>query len=308
MNFIVKLANMKFVFGSWCLWDGMDDLQKTSFGYVAPVYQIFVLFVFIKLSSKFSIFQGNFFRPFCTILVLSYSAIVNVTFKQLQPVHICSEWRVYMSAGLKFFRDEHIIYASLAIVVLLFVILPFPVMLAYSSLFTSRSRRLSQISMPLLDVLKSCYRSKRRWFAAYYIVCRLIAVLLHTYMPDINARHKVLQIFCVAVLLLFLYLKPYQNDILTKIDTFFLSFLVLMSLLAEVVITCSFFVSLFFDICFYCIHILLYVPFLYSLIMLYYHGRHLVRQRKQKRGNDTVNYQPVVEESTEAERTRYEPL
>ncbi|CAB4011408.1 Hypothetical predicted protein [Paramuricea clavata] len=308
MNFIVKLANMKFVFGSWCLWDGMDDLQKTSFGYVAPVYQIFVLFVFIKLSSKFSILQGNFFRPFCTILVLSYSAIVNVTFKQLQPVHICSEWRVYMSARLKFFRDEHIIYASLAIVVLLFVILPFPVMLAYSSLFTGRSRRLSQISMPLLDVLKSCYRSKRRWFAAYYIVCRLIAVLLHTYILDINARHKVLQIFCVVVLLLFLYLKPYQNDILTKIDTFFLSFLVLMSLLAEVVITCSFFVSQFFDVCFYCIHILLYVPFLYSLIMLYYHGRHLVRQRKQKRGNDTVNCQPVVEESTVAERTRYEPL
>ena len=308
VNFIVQLTNIRFVFGSWCLWDGMNDLQKTSFGYVAPVYQIFVLFVFAKLSSRFSIFPGNFFRPFCTILVLSYSGIVNVTFKQLNPVYICSEWRVYMTAGLKFFKGEHIIHASLAIVVLLLVVVPFPIMLSHSSFFTNRSRLFSRISMPLLDVLKSCYHPKRSWFAAYYIVCRLIAVLLHTFIPEINARHKILQIFCVTVLLLFLYLKPYKSDILTKIDTFFLSFLVIISLLADVIITCSFFVSLFYHICFYCIHILLYVPFVYSLILLYYHVRNLVRQRKQRRGNNMENYQPVINESGETESRRYEPL
>ena len=264
--------------------------------------------MFAKLSSRFSIFPGNFFRPFCTILVLSYSAIVNVTFTQLNPVYICSEWRVYMTAGLKFFKGEHIIHASLAIVVLLSVVVPFPIMLSHSSFFTTRSRLFSRISMPLLDVLKSCYHPKRSWFAAYYIVCRLIAVLLHTFIPEINARHKILQIFCVTVLLFFLYLKPYKSDILTKIDTFFLSFLVIISLLADVIITCSFFVSLFYHICFYCIHILLYVPFVYSLILLYYHVRNLVRQRKQRRGNNMENYQPVINESGETESRRYEPL
>lgn len=309
MNFIVKLANMRFVFGNWCLWKGMNDLQKVSFGYVAPVYQILVLFVFAKLLSKFSVFQGNFFRPFCTIVVLSYSGIVNVTFKQLRPVYICSEWRVYIFAAHKFFTGQHAIHASFAILVLLLVILPFPVMLAYSSLFTSRSRRLSQICMPLLDVLQSCYRPERSWFAAYYIVCRLIVVLLHTYIPEINTRHKILQIFCVTILLLFLYLKPYKSDILAKIDTFFLSYLVLISLLAEVVITCSFFEPLFFDICSYCIHILLYVPFVYALILLYYHIRNLVRQRKQKqqqRLTNTDRYQRSA--SNESGGTRYEPL
>ena len=310
MNFIVKLANMRFVFGSWCLWEGMDDIQKVSFGYVAPIYQILVLFVFAKLSSKFSVFQGNFFRPFCTIVVLSYSGIVNVTFKQLRPVYICSEWRVHISAAHKFFTGQHAIYASLAILVFLLVILPFPIMLAHSSLFTSRSRLLSQISMPLLDVLKSCYHPKRSWFAAYYIVCRLIVILLYTYIPEINTRHKILQIFCVTVLLLFLYLKPYKSDIMAKIDTFFLSYLVLISLLAEVAITCSFFAPLFFDICSYCIHILLYVPFVYSLILLCYHIRNLVRQRKQKQQQRLTNadrYQTITS-SNETGSTRYEPL
>ena len=307
MNFIVKFANMKFVFGSWCLWDGMNDLEKTSFGYVSPVYQIFVLLVFAKLSSRFSVFQGNYFRPFCTILVLSYSGIVDVTFKQLRPVYICSEWRVYMSAGLQFFRGEHIIHGSLAIVILLFIILPFPVMLSYSSFFTSCSRRLSQITMPLLDVLKSCYHPKRSWFAAYYIICRLIAILLHTYIHEINTRHKILQIFCVTVLLLFLYIKPYKNDIFTKIDTFFLSFLILVSLLTEVVITCSFFVSNFFDICSYSLHILLYIPLVYALILLYYYIRNSIRKRKRNRRNSTVNYEPVIE-SAESGSGRYRPL
>ena len=307
MNFIVKLANIKFVFGHWCLWDGMNDLQKTSLGYVAPAYQILVLCIFAKLSSRFSFFQGNYLRPFCTILVLSYSGIVGVTFKQLRPVHICSEWRVYMSAGMKFFTGEHLIHASLAIAVFLFFILPFPIMLAFSSFFTSNFRRFSQIGIPLLDVLKSCYKKKRSWFAAYYIVCRVIAVSLHTFIPEINARHKILQVFCVVVLLLFLYLKPYKSDTLTKIDTFFLTFLVLVSLLAEVVITCSFFASLFFDVCSYSVHVLLYVPFLYSLILLFYHIRRLFKQRGQEGRNNAVNCQKACQ-SSENEATRYEPL
>ena len=306
LNFVVRLTNLKFAFGSMCIWNGMNDLMKTSFGYVAPVYQLFVLFVFAKLSSRFSVFQGNFFRPFCTILVLSYSEVVNVTFKQLNPVYICSDWHVYFSAGMKFFEGEHIIHASLAIFALLFVVIPFPVMLSYSSFFTSRPRRLSQILLPLLDVLKSCYRPNRSWFAAYYIVCRLIAVLLHTFLPDINARHKVLQILCVTVLLIFLYLRPYKNDVLMKIDTFFLSFLVIISLLADVVITCSFFVSLFYDVCFYCIHILLYIPFAYTLILLYYHGRSFIRQRRQRRRSSS--YQSVINDNNETENKRYESL
>ena len=306
MNFVVRLTNLRFVYGSWCIWNGMNDLVKTSFSYVAPVYQLFVLFVFAKLSSRFSVFQGNFFRPFCTILVLSYSGIINATFKLLKPVKICSDWHVYFSAGMKFFEREHIIHASLAIVVLLFVVIPFPVMLSYSSFFTSRSRWLSRLLLPLLDVLKSCYRPNRSWFAAYYIVCRLIAVLLHTFLHEINARHKILQIFCVMVLLIFLYLRPYKNDVLMKIDTFFLSFLVIISLLADVVITCSFFVSLFYNVCFYCIHILLYVPFVYSLILLYYHGRSLIRQRRQKRRSSS--YQSVINDNNETENKRYEPL
>jgi hypothetical protein len=313
INFVVQLTNLRFAFGSWCVWDGMNDLTKTSFGYVAPVYQICVLCVFAKLSSRFSIFQGNFFRPFCTILVLSYSGIVNVVFKQLKPVYICSEWHVYISAGVKFFKDEHIIHASLAIAVLLFVVVPFPIILSHSSFFTSRSRRLSRIIMPLLDVLKSCYHPKRSWFAAYYIVCRLIAVLLHTFIPEINVRHKILQVFCVTVLLIFLYLKPYKNDVLMKIDTFFLSFLVIISLLADVVITCSFFASYFYDVCFYCIQILLYVPFVYSLILLFYHVRNFVTQRRRRRSSSCVvnsgtSYQHVISDGSGSENRRYEPL
>lgn len=312
MNFIIQLANMRFVFGSWCLWEGMNDLQKVSFGYVAPVYQILVLVVFVKLLPKFSIFQGNFFRPFCTIVVLSYSGIVNVAFKQLQPVYICSEWRVYIAAAHKFFTGQHIIHASLAIFVILLVVLPFPIFLAHSSFFTSRSRCLSQISLPLLDILKSCYHPKRSWFAAYYIVCRLVVVLLYTYILETNTRYKILQMFCVTVLLLFLYLKPYKNEILTKIDTFFLFYLVLISLLAEAVITCSFFGPLFLDICRYCILVLLYVPFIYSLILLYYHICNFVKRRNQNQQQRLTNtytdqYQPI-NNSNDSGSTRYEPL
>lgn len=307
MNFLLRLTNMKFAFGSWCIWDGMNDLQKTSFGYVAPVFQILVLYLFVKFSSKLSIFQGNFFRPFCTILVLSYSGIVDVTFKQLQPVYICSEFRVYLYAKQKLFSGEHIIHAALAILVLVFVILPFPGFLACSSVFTNRSRRLSRIIMPLLDVLKSCYRPNRSWFASYYIVCRLVAVLLYSYVPEISTRHKVLQMFSLAVLLLFLYINPYRSNILTKIDTFFLSFVLFVSLLAEVVITCSFFVTLFHKVCGYCIHVLLYVPLVYSLVLLYYHTRNLIRNTRRNSVNSSNGHNSDETFDHDVATTRYEP-
>lgn len=304
MNFIIRLANGQFVFGSWCLWSEMTDLQKLSFGYVAPFYQILSLFVFAKLSSRFAIFQGNFFRPFCTILVLSYSEIVSITFKQLHPVYFCSHWHVYIQGNTRFFRDEHILHASLAIIVLLLVVLPFPIILAYSSFFISRSRYFAQVCIPLLDVLQSCYRTERSWCAALYIICRLLAVLIHTYIPDTSIRYKTFEIFCIIVLVIFLFLRPYKNETLTHIDTFYLSFLVLISLLAEVIITCLFYVSLFYNICFYLIHILLYIPFLYAIVLLYFH----VRNKKQ--GNQLAERQStMVQTGTQTGNNgRYEPL
>lgn len=302
MNFVIKLANGQFVFGSWCLWSGMDDLQKLSFGYVSYLYQLLLLFVFAKLSSKFSIFQGNYFRPFCTILILSYSEIVAVTLKQLHPVYLCPQWRVYRQGTVQFFRGKHIPHASVAIIVLFGFVLPFPITLASSSFFINRFPYLARVSIPLLDVLQSCYRPERSWFAAFYIFCRLVAVIIYTYMPFTYDRHKILTMFCIVVLVAFLLFKPYKNDTFTLIDTFHLSFLLLISVLAEVIATCSLYTSLFYQVCFYIIHVLLYIPFLYSIVLLYFH----LRIRKQYKEEERVK--TVKQEGTQTSHSDYEPL
>ncbi|XP_046846880.1 uncharacterized protein LOC124440529 [Xenia sp. Carnegie-2017] len=288
MTAVMNIANMKIIYGHLCIWNGMTELQKISFGYVAPAYMILILIIFIKFFSKRAL-QGNYFRPFCTILVLSYASIVNVSFKQLRPVFICAQWRVYIAANVIFFRGEHVIHASLAVVAIFLIIVPFPFILADSTVFTRCSRKLLRVTKPLLDVLQSCYHPERSWFAAYYIFCRLIAIILHVFISDVNIRLKILQFFCVAVLLLFLFFKPYKSSTLMKIDAFFLSYLVIISLLAEVLLACSFFDPVFFNICSYCIHILLYVPFLYSLALIFLNVKKLRKQRVEQRNRVEEN-------------------
>ena len=68
--------------------------------------------------------------------------------------------------------------------------------------------------------LQDCYKDQYRWFAAYYLICRLVIMLI-TYFAndDYNNMIYYLQTACVVIAMTHIWIQPYKNDILNVIDT-----------------------------------------------------------------------------------------
>ena len=72
----------------------------------------------------------------------------------------------------------------------------------------------------LLDQLQDSYKDQYRWFAAYYLICRLVIMLI-TYFAndDYNYMIYYLQTACVVIAMTHIWIQPYKNDLLNVMDT-----------------------------------------------------------------------------------------
>ena len=80
----------------------------------------------------------------------------------------------------------------------------------------------------LLDQLQDCYKDKYRWFAAYYLICRLLIMLIAYFAnDDYNYMIYYLQTACVVITMTHIWIQPYKNDLLNKLDTVILLIMLL---------------------------------------------------------------------------------
>ena len=85
---------------------------------------------------------------------------------------------------------------------------------------------------PLLDQFQGCYKDKYRCFAAYYMICRLviIIIIIADFSNDFVLQFLLLTV-CVITALIHLILKPYTNPLLNDFDGTVLHLLILISAL-----------------------------------------------------------------------------
>ena len=80
----------------------------------------------------------------------------------------------------------------------------------------------------LLDKLQDCYKDQHRWFAAYYLICRLVIMLITYYAnDDYNYMIYYLQTACVVITMTHIWIQPYKDDVLNLIDTVILLIMLL---------------------------------------------------------------------------------
>ena len=288
ITFVISLTNGTFDISTGrCVWKGMDALQKLSLRYLMPFYSVLLLYLINKLLRCFPnlpLANRSFHHAFVTIAIISYASLVQTTFDILHVVQVDGSWYVFQQADVKFFSNKHLPYAIPALIILVFIVLPFPFVVAFSSYFIGRFQRLRKF-IPLFDAIQNPYRPNRRWFASYYIFCRLIFTTLvvfkniyeHTLFPFYEG------IF-VIILLLFVLLEPYneENHIYFYVDTCFLSLLCLIICVINAMeaneeqVTIQFFQVL--------ARILIYVPLVYSLVLLIRYAYRRVQVYRQGRG------------------------
>ncbi|XP_028405696.1 uncharacterized protein LOC114528262 [Dendronephthya gigantea] len=281
-----------------CLWKGMDALQKRTFQVIVPFYAVSLLYFITKLLRYFPnlpLADHSFHHALVTIVIVLYAFLIETTASVLMPVKVDGVWYVFQEADVEFLSRSHLPYAIPAFFILAVIVIPFPFVIAFSSYFTRRFQCLRNF-IPMFEALQNPYRPSRTWFASYYIFCRLIIISLLTFRP--NFEHTLfpfLEAVCVIFLLVFVLLRPYNEDnsVYFYVDTCFLSLLCLIICGMNAVegnedrVTIRFLCVL--------VSILIYIPFGYSLVLFIRYA--YIKFTVYNQGRRERQQQPLLQQS-----------
>ena len=196
-NFVYSTINMEF-FNidslSFCLWSGAQTLDILAMKYVSVLFAmslVFLFFVFMnkcsslckkyRCKSRYSVVHG-----LTAFLVICYSITTRVTFNILnkgiaygkgsKPTHAL----VFLDGETRYFHGNHIKYAIPAILFLVFVIIPPPLILLCDPILLKIEDKLCYSRQPwtkirikikpLMDSFQNCFKDDMRWCAGLFFL------------------------------------------------------------------------------------------------------------------------------------------
>jgi len=91
-------------------------------------------------------------------------------------------------------------------------------LLVVASVLKQRNVTIKRIE-PLLNQFQDCYTEKYSWFVAYYLMCRLVIMLI-VYFANSNYSNMIyyLQTACVIIAMTHVLIRPYKNYMLNVMD------------------------------------------------------------------------------------------
>ena len=85
---------------------------------------------------------------------------------------------------------------------------------------------------PLLYQFQGCYKEKYRWFASYYMICRLVMIsIIIANLSEVFISQFLLITASTIIALIHLIVRPYADDVLNVFDGVILQLMVLVTVL-----------------------------------------------------------------------------
>ena len=222
--------------GQFCLVQGMSGIDQVFIHYTHPLAVSFILLVISCLarrSRKLSKFISRGIIPFiCFLLLLSYTSVATTSLLLMRPLtfHNVDKVYTYLSPDIEYFHGRHLLYGIVAILATIVIVLGLPFILLFEP-FLNRKINFVKIK-PLLDQFQGCYKDKFRCFAAYYMICRLvIIVIIIVNSPNDFITHYLIITACVLMALTHQHFKPYTDIYLNSFDGDILYLTILISFL-----------------------------------------------------------------------------
>ena len=220
------------LFGQLCLVEGLSgiDQQFIHYSHALAVSLILIIIILVKkYSPRLTVLFGRcVIRVICILLLLSYTCLASTSLQLLRPLIFkdVNEVHTYSSPDIKYFTGRHLVYAIVAILCEVIVVIGLPLFLLLEP-FLRRRFNLVRIK-PLIDQFQGCYKDKYRWFAAYYLICRQVIILI-VYVGNGNYYYMLygLQTTCVIIAMIHGWVQPYKNNLLNGLDEVILLTLVL---------------------------------------------------------------------------------
>ena len=237
MNIISSTAKMipRFL-GELCFIKNMSGIDQQFIHYIHPVaISIFLVIITVlaRKSRRLSTFiSKGIIRVICYLLLLSYTSVATTSLLLMRPLifHDVDKVYTYLSPDIEYLHGRHLAYAIVAVMFTTVIVFGLPLVLGLEPLLNSKINFIKV--KPLLDQFQGCYKDKYRYFAAYYMICRLVII---TIMIANSSNSFILQYSllaaCVMITLIHHILKPYANSLLNDFDGAILQVLILISAL-----------------------------------------------------------------------------
>ena len=222
--------------GQLCLFKNMSGIDQQFIHYIHPVAVSVILIMISWLarhSKRLSMFiSRGIIHAICFLLLLSYTSVVttslllmrSLTFPDVDNVY------TYLSPDIQFFHGRHLVYGITAIILALLIVIGLPLLLLTEP-FLNGKINFVRIK-PLLDQFQGCYKDKYRWFAAYYMICRLIIIIIITAnISEAFISRYLLITASTLIALVHVTVRPYADNILNMSDGAILHLMVLVTAL-----------------------------------------------------------------------------
>ena len=235
MRVFVSLMNLNLGF-PLCLYDGMTPSIKTGLQFIYPTYLWILLFGFIILS-RYSTRISNLtaassIQVLATLIHLSFSKLLITTIDILVFVPVETEMNgtvtVWYGDGNVFYLHdkEHIILFCLALVTLVFFIIPYILFVTFG-VYCMRWRRFNNYIRPFVESFHGPYKNGMGyWFGVRVIVVVYIYIVyasLRGYNISLMLFMQLLGVASLTVIQALI--KPFRSPKLNYIDISCLSIL-----------------------------------------------------------------------------------
>ena len=222
--------NLKFL-QQLCFIKGLSGIDQLFIQYahaVAVSLLIVVIVIGARCSARVALLiRKCILQVLCLLILLAYTSLASTSLQLLRPIKFANINKVYTYASphIEYFHDRHAIYGTIAAICELIVVIGLPLFLLLERFV---SRKIVVKVMPVLDNFQSCFKLKYRWFAAYYLICRQVIMLI-VFVGNTNYYNMLfyLQTACMIIAMIHIWILPYQDDSLNALDGLILLIMVM---------------------------------------------------------------------------------
>ena len=225
--------------GHLCLLNSMSGIGQQFIHYVHPTVISFILItisIIARRSHRVSLFISRGIIHFiCFLLLLSYTSVATTSLLLMRPLMFMDVDKVYtyLSPDIEYFHGRHIVYNIVAILLAIVIVIGFQFLLLFEPCLNSKINFVK--IKPLLDQFQGCYKDRYRCFAGYYMICRLVIILLVIVkISDDFTTHYLLISSCTLMALIHVLVRPYVSTIHNVFDGIILHLIIIISTLTKI--------------------------------------------------------------------------
>ena len=219
-----------------CFYDGMTSLVEVVFRLLFPLYLLFLLVVIVMVlrHSRLRYLSRSPVPVLSTIIWLSYSSLFQTSVEILGFVPITlypskdMEVRWLQDPSVHYATGGHLVLFIISLLLMIFVLIPLPLLLLFYHRLTNRLRWLHKIH-PFVDAFYGPFKLRYYYWIGLRLLFRMGLVVFGHFgqqliVSDLRQYFTLLICFYVCGLLVFqAMLQPYKSTLVNILDIFYLT-------------------------------------------------------------------------------------